>query len=125
MTVPGDRLRDNRGFSLIETLVACAILASALLSLAQLLVLAASANDAAGRMTRATLFAAQKVEDLRASSATALEGGGADSPGAGFTREWSVTPLPSDPDHEVVMEVVVSARGSATRLLALQRRNVP
>ena len=116
---------DDDGFSLVETLVASSILATALLSLAQLLTLAASANDAAGRLTHATLLAVQKVEDLRASSSTAAEGTGVDSPAAGFNREWSITPLASDPEHVVVIDVVVRARGRATGMVALRTRNIP
>ena len=120
-----DRLRNDHGFSLVETLVASSILATALLSLVQLVVLASSANDAAGRMTHATLLAAEKVEDLRASSSVALEGGGVDSPAAGFTREWSISGLASDSEHVVVIEIVVRTRGSATRMVALRTRSVP
>jgi Tfp pilus assembly protein PilV len=120
-----ERLRSARGFSLVETLVASSIIVTAVLSLAQLLALASSTADAAGRMTRATLFAAQKVEDLRASSSVALDGSGIDSPAAGFRREWSVNALASDPEHVVVIEIVVRTRGSATRMVALRTRNLP
>ena len=120
-----DRLRDDHGFSLLETLIASSILGTALLSLAQLLTLAAVANDAAGRLTHATLLAIQKVEDLRASSASALEGSGADSPAAGVTRAWSISALASDPEHIVVIDIVVRTRGSATRMMALRTRDVP
>ena len=118
-------LRDERGFSLLETLVASSILATALLSFAQLLTLASSANDAAGRMTRAALLAAQKAEDLRASSSIALEGSGTDTPSPGFRREWSVSALASDPEHVVVVEIVVRARGTTIQMVALRTRNVP
>ena len=117
-----ERPRGDSGFSLVETLVASCILATALLTLVQLLAIASVANDAAGRLTRAALLAAQKIEDLRASSATAFEGDGTDAPASGFRREWSMRPLPSDPDHIVVMEVVVTIRGSATRLVAVRTR---
>jgi Tfp pilus assembly protein PilV len=111
--------------SLAETLVASSILATALLSLAQLFALGVSATDAAGRMTQAALFAAQKIEDVRASSADALDGGGSDAPASGFRREWTISALPSDPDHVILIEVVVSVRGSTTRIVALRGRNVP
>ena len=111
--------------SLAETFVASSILATALLSLAQLFALGMSTTDAAGRMTRASLLAAQKIEDLRASSATALESGGSDEPAPGFTREWSIGALASDPDHLLVIAVVVHARGSDTRMTALRTRSVP
>lgn len=109
---------------LAESLVAASILATALISLAQVLALCVSANDAAGRLTHATLLAAQKVEDLRASSATALEASGSDSPEPGFTREWTIGALASDPGVAVI-EIVVTTRGSATRLVALRTKHTP
>ena len=54
------------GFSLVEVLVATGLLMTAIVSLAQLFVLATRANVAAGEMTEATVFAAQKIEELRA-----------------------------------------------------------
>jgi type II secretory pathway pseudopilin PulG len=123
--VPLHLVGNDRGFSLVEALIASSILATALLSLARLVIMASSANDAAGRMTHATLLAAQKVEDLRASSSTALEGGGIDSPAPGFRREWSIGALASDPTHVVIIEIVVRARGSTTRMVALRTRDVP
>jgi Tfp pilus assembly protein PilV len=110
---------------LAESLVAASILATALFSLAQLLALCVSANDAAGRLTHATLLAAQKVEDLRASSATALDASGGDTPEPGFTREWTVGVLASDPEHVAVLEVAVTSRGGTTRLVALRAKPVP
>jgi prepilin-type N-terminal cleavage/methylation domain-containing protein len=111
---------DERGFSLIETLVAASILATALSALTQLLVITSAVTDDTGRMTMATLLASQKIEDLRASSSVALEGDGSDAPAAGFVRQWSFSALPSDPDHVVVIEVVVTTRGSTTRLISLR-----
>lgn len=110
----------DSGFSLIETLIAASILATALAALTQVLVITSAATDNAGRMTKATLLAAQKIEDLRASSATVLEGGGADVPAPGFAREWLFGVLPSDPDHVVVIEAVVSTKNGAARLVALR-----
>jgi hypothetical protein len=110
---------------LAESLVAASVLATALLSLAQVLSLCVSANDAAGRLTHATLLAAQKVEDLRASSATALEASGRDSPEPGFIREWTIGALSSDPENVAVIEIVVTARGSKTRLVALRTKHAP
>ena len=112
--------RANSGFSLVETLVAVLILATALTSLAQLLTTAASATATAGRMTDAALLAAQKVEDLRASSWTAREGGGLDTPTRGVSRQWSISPLPSDPDHVAIIEVVVNVGDSAVHFVSLR-----
>ena len=113
-------LCEANGFSLIETLVATLILATALMTLAQVLLVASSATDDAGRVTWAAILAAQKVEDLRAASATAFEGGGSDAPARGFTRTWSFGPLPSDPDHVVVIDVLVRTFRSRAELVALR-----
>lgn len=110
--------------SLLETLIASGILATGLLSLAQLLGLATNATAAAGRMTHAALLASQKVEELRARPALPIELN-ADMPAPGYTREWSVMPLPSAPDHVAIVDVVVRVRGSETRMVAAAPRRTP
>ena len=113
----------DRGFSLIESLIACALLATALLSIGHLstasLVLL---MDSRGR-TEATLLALSKLEELRSSAAPVAGADTVDSAGqpAGigaprvFDRRWSVaavspeariltvvvTPLPSGANREV------------------------
>ena len=117
-------LRDARGFSLLEVLIAAAILASALLALAQLIAFATRETAFAGRMTDAALHAAQKIEQLRAGSWSELQPGN-DSPAPGFTRTWSVTPLAIDPEYVAVVEVVVRTRAGETRTVAVKRRQDP
>src|SRR5512138_881368 len=118
------QLRDARGFSLLEALIAATILASALLALAQLIAFATSATAAAGRMTYAALVASQKIEQLCAGSWSELQSG-SDSPAAGFMRTWSVTPMPADPDYIALVEVLVTAPGGQTRMVALKTRQEP
>ena len=112
---------DTRGFALLEALIAAAILAAALLSLAQLIAFAVRATAAAGRMTDAALLAAQKVEELRAGSWGELQSG-TDSPAAGFTRTWTVAPTAADPDYVMVLEILVRAPGGQTRMVALKTK---
>ena len=114
-------LSDTRGFSLLEALIASAILAAALLSLAQLIAFAVRTTAAAGRMTDAALLAAQKLEELRAGSWGELQPG-TDSPATGFARTWTVTPMGADPDHVAVLEVLVRAPGGQTRMIALKTK---
>ena len=54
----------HEGFSLIEALVATAIVSTALVSVIQVVLLAASANRLAQRVTVATALATQKIEQL-------------------------------------------------------------
>ena len=115
------------GFSLVEVLIATAIVVGSMAALAPLFVLSGDANRAAGRSSIALLAAQQKLEQLRAapdenaspSGALAadttgyvdyLDAGGAPlsetGGGAMFTRRWSVEPL-GDPVRSVVLRVVV------------------
>ena len=117
-------MRWSAGMSLLETLIASAILATGLLSLAQLLGLATTATAAAGWATHAALLASQKIEELCAHPAVPL-GHYADRPAPGYTREWSVAPLPSAPDGVAVVEVVVRVRGADTRMVAAVPKTRP
>jgi Tfp pilus assembly protein PilV len=123
-SVPSAALRDTRGFSLLEVLGAAAIMATALLSLAQLIAAATKATANAGRITHATLFATQKIEELRAASWSELQSG-SDSPAPGFIRTWSVEPLGVDPDYLALVDVHVKAIGGEARIAAIKTKDDP
>jgi len=57
--------RSKKGFSLIEVLVSMALVAIAMLGLAQLFILSIMNNSQADRMTNATFLAQQQIEQLR------------------------------------------------------------
>ena len=57
--------KGERGFSLVEVLVASSILTVGVLSLAQLFVLSTTSNTSAKSTTYATVLAEQKIEELR------------------------------------------------------------
>jgi prepilin-type N-terminal cleavage/methylation domain-containing protein len=59
------RARRDAGFSLVETMVATAILATAIVSLAQLFVISVKTNNAAKNGSFAAVLAQQKMEQLR------------------------------------------------------------
>lgn len=61
-----NRTRGDKGFSLIEVLVAIVILTVGLLSLAQMMVLSTNANTLSGRMTSCSALAKQQLERLKA-----------------------------------------------------------
>jgi type II secretory pathway pseudopilin PulG len=58
-------MRDTRGFSLLEVLVATTLLIVSLAALAQLFAIATRANSSARASTYATVLAQQKMEQLR------------------------------------------------------------
>ena len=132
-------LRSERGFTLLELLVASTILIVALLSLAQLLALATAANASAGRATYAAVLAAEQLEYFRSltwESLRAQAGESIDdldrsgkplapgSPGA-YRRRSLVDPLPADPDNARVIQVIVTSRGETARVVTIRTRTVP
>src|SRR5687768_6027669 len=110
---------EDRGFSLIETLLACALLATALLSIGHLSSAAiVLLMDSRGR-TEATLLALSKLEELRSSAAPGAGSDRVDTTGQParigsprvFDRQWSVAPV--SPAASVLTVVVApSARGA-------------
>ena len=149
------------GFSLAEVMVATALLATALVTLAQLFAVSTRTNLGSRNTTYAAVLAEQKLEELRAltwgfdstglpvtdtttntavnpdepdggtglnpSPTTALQEntngyvdyvdqwgnkigrGGATAPtDAIYTRRWSITPLPTNPNNTLVLQVLVT-----------------
>jgi hypothetical protein len=119
--VPVRTLPDTRGFSLLDALIAAAVLASALLSLAQVIAFAIKTTAAAGRMTDGHCWCRRKLRNcvrLRGASFSPAP----IRPAAGFTRVWTITPLAADPDNVAVLEVLVRAPGGQTRMVALKTK---
>lgn len=93
--------RDD-GFSLIESLIACGVLAAGVLSVVQLFALSTMMGVSARVMTSASILAAQKLEELRTDTAPVSGGDRLDRFGAvvddgsrrpmAFRRRWTVTP---------------------------------
>jgi prepilin-type N-terminal cleavage/methylation domain-containing protein len=134
-----DRADSQAGFTLIETLVATAILITVVASLSQLFGLVVATNRRAASRTLATVTARDKMEQLAsmpwpaliASPAAVLEDdveGYSDRVGGivipWFSRRWSIAPLPADPLRLVVLQVVVVGPGGRVeaRLATVRRR---
>jgi type II secretory pathway pseudopilin PulG len=150
----------SSGFSLVETMVATTLLATAIVTLAQLFALSTRTNVSARNTTYAAVLAEQKMEELRSLvwgfdtqglplsdtvSNTALSpvetsGGTGLKPSPTttlkedttgwvdyvdaygkklantsdnqqqvvYTRRWSVTPLPTNPNNTLVLQVLVT-----------------
>jgi len=156
------------GFSLIEVMVATGLLATAIVTLAQLFALSTQTNVASRSTTYASVLAEQKIEELRAlawgfdtqglalsdtttnttvspqtptggkglspSSSASLQvntpgfvdyvdaygnklGTGENPPdNTIYIRRWSITPLPTNPNNTLVIQVLVTrhrTRGAA------------
>lgn len=122
-----------KGFSLVEVMVAMALVATCALGLAELFALSSQVTQASRVETMATMAAVSKLAELRArtwvadiSPATSLTSsvdgfvdyvdgaGGAVGSGvsvpreAVFVRRWSIQPLPADPANGLVLQVVAT-----------------
>lgn len=117
------------GFTLVEVLVAAALLMTVWLAAARLFMSSSAANAGARGATLATVLAVEKLEQLRALAvddpalalsppdAIAIDVDGYhDAPVAQYVRRWSIEPLPSYPGSGVVIAVLVTrttGRGEA------------
>jgi hypothetical protein len=133
----------HAGFSLIETTIATALLATAVVGLAELFAVATRSNLSARTTTYATVLAAQKLEQLRAAggvrgggrldtdvagwvdyldhNAMVVGGGGAPPPNTVYTRRWSSRVLPGSAaasGRRAIVQVVVTRRQSGVSPLA-------
>jgi type II secretory pathway pseudopilin PulG len=144
----------ERGFSLIETIVAAGIVAGAFAALAQMFALSSAKNTAARNGSSAMVLAGQKMEQLRGlvwgidldeggdlgasapgfadyadQAGNLLSSGGGIPAGTVYVRRWSVTAMPSKSDV-LILQVLVTrfppaSAADAARLITLRSRNVP
>lgn len=87
-------MKEARGFSLIEVLVALIVLSVALLALASLMGVVTRNNAYGSHLTEATTFAQGKLEELRVSRWDAIIAGTDDVTGCSninYSRAWEVT----------------------------------
>ena len=89
-TVSGFKFNQNKGFTLVEIMVAISILAIALLGLASVTVMVIKGNTFSKTMTAATTLANDKMEQLKRTGYASL-GSGADTVQSIYSRTWTVT----------------------------------
>lgn len=119
---------NNRGFSLIEMLIAVTILAVGLLAVAGLQVTAIKGNSHGSTISQATTYAQDRIEEIRNTdyAAIAYSATPVDIPGTIYTRETLVevdTPMSdlkkitvtvrwnANGPHEVVLRTIVANGG--------------
>lgn len=115
---PASRL-DERGFSLIEVVIATGILGTALMTVAALLTMATDTLVAARQRTTAAALAGARLEELLADAdalRTGIEssdevndvGGTEPRIGGWFHVQWSVRASPAFPERLVIASVQVT-----------------
>jgi len=112
---------NNLGFTIIETMIALAIFAIALLTIAQMQITAIKANAFAHKMTTAVILAQDKLEELKGlpynDSELADDGDKNDlsdfnnpdhydDPGEGYTRVWNIADDTPVDDAKTVAVIV-------------------
>ena len=110
-------LHSEHGFTLVESLIACALLAGAVLSVGHLSSGSIALQAQARNRTLATMLAVAKLEELRGSTAPAAGSDTVDGAGEPvrietsrrFERRWSVTPL--SPDLSILSVQVTPSPG--------------
>jgi type IV pilus assembly protein PilV len=80
----------NRGFTLIEILIAVFLLVTALLGVMSTTVIVIKSNSLSKAMTTATTLAKDKMEQLKNTGYNSLAG--TDTADSIYTRTWTVTP---------------------------------
>jgi len=113
--------QSTRGFTLVESVIACAVLATALLSIGHLSAMAIARVADARNRTLATTLAVAKLEELRSATAPAAGADVVDSMGQpmqqgslpSFDRRWSVAPI--TPEAQILTVVVTPVPADAGR----------
>ncbi len=120
------KLRNDEGYSLIEILIAIAILSVGLLAVATMQISSIRVNDTARRMTRRATMAQDRIEQLMSLSythAVLTSGGHTDgSAPSGYTISWTVSTGGTLPPLTKLIEVKVSERGKTTSMKYIKPR---
>ena len=124
-------MRSSSGFTLVEVLIALSIVATLAAAIAPLFVVAAADVRDAKIDTAALFAAAQKMEQLRAQSASAGETGVETLADPGLVRSWSVQPSSADPSDTEILSVIVKLVGRRpgqpdhVLLISMRTRHAP
>ena len=120
-------MKNSKGFSLVEVLVAASILAVILLAVAGLFSTAYSNVGDEGRRTKAVALAKQKMEQLRDGVFPPSMTGSPEMVDNIYTRSWMVTPDPVAPTEIVTVGVTVAwpDAGRGTKQLTFVSMMVP
>jgi len=101
------RMKDQKGFTLLEVLISIIILSVALLALAGLQIISIRGNSFGGTMTEAVTLARDKIEDLKKDDWSSVATGD-DFPvvrGVTYNRNWAVQLVGHGQTKEVAVTI--------------------
>lgn len=111
--------QDKKGFSLVEILVALAIISFVVLGFTAATITVIQSNEISQNYTVATTLAQDVVERLKSGAIALASGNGCNPPTTGFTCSWTVTP--STPQAGVTqIDVTISWTDYKSRLVTLR-----
>ena len=128
-------MRHDRGFALLEVIVAAALLVTLAAGASQIIAGAVHEGHASRLRALATVAAADKIEELRSltpgdviggddcldAAGTTVGAGLPAPPSAVFLRRWSVQPIDGDPDVLALRVEVVTRDGVLSARLVTVR----
>jgi type II secretory pathway pseudopilin PulG len=136
--------KSERGFSLLEAVIAAGMVAGAFAALAQVLAMSIANNVSTRSGSAAMVLAVQKLEQLRALpwdalstggtpggdidyldlAGSVLAEGGARPPGTVYVRQWSVRPAAGSAEG-LALQVRVTGGHNDARLVTIRTRRAP
>ncbi len=118
-------VRNKKGFSLVEFMIAIAILAIGLLALVGLQSTAIRGNLTSKNMTSAILLAEKKMEEFKNTSFASLTGGTDSSltstgdPGGIFNRSWTISTYSGSTYMKQITITITWVEGSLSKSTSL------
>ena len=120
------KMRNDEGYTLIEVLVAIAILSIGLLAIATMQISSIRVNDTARRMTRRATIAQDRLEyimSLKYTHAVLTSGAHTDgSAPSGYSISWTVSTGGALPPLTKLIRVNVTERGKTTSMSNIKPR---
>jgi type IV pilus assembly protein PilV len=120
------KIRNDKGYTLIEMLIAIAILSVGLLAVATMQISSIRVNDTARRMTRRATIAQDRLEyimSLKYTHAVLTSGAHTDgSAPSGYTISWNVSTGGTLPPLTKLIRVNVTERGKTTTMSNIKPR---
>ena len=120
------KIRNDEGYTLIEMLIAIAILSVGLLAVATMQISSIRVNDTARRMTRRATMAQDRLEyimSLKYTHAVLTSGAHTDgSAPSGYTISWNVSTGGTLPPLTKLIRVNVTERGKTTTMSNIKPR---